>query len=192
VRIGGGGRDRVQHAHPRRDSRSRTVPAQHNVRRWGLLAACRTGGANRPGMSRPPQRWLGFVKSGARKLDHRGSWGIRLQTPRAGRRRNGGLAVLTTGRGFIERHRPARSSREDRARGSVGTPASRAALTGQRSLRRGPRATTSGRRSVGSTGKPQGRRTMRLRDIRRSWRVRRINRAVDSPRGGPWGRTWGA
>jgi hypothetical protein len=47
MRIEGGGRERVQHAHPRRGSRSEAVPARYSVRHWGLLAACRTGGANR-------------------------------------------------------------------------------------------------------------------------------------------------
>jgi hypothetical protein len=104
VRIGGGGRERVQHAHPRRDSRSCTVPARRYARHWGLLAACRTGGANRPGMSRPPQRWLGPASD--LKVRPPGVVRSRLQTPRAGRRRNGGLAVTT--RTALDREAPSR------------------------------------------------------------------------------------
>ena len=60
---GGGGRGmRVQRRTPPPGSRSCTVPARRYARRSGLLAACRTGGANRPGMSWPPQRWLGCPK----------------------------------------------------------------------------------------------------------------------------------
>jgi len=62
MRVEGGGRERVQHAHPRRGSRSRSGPGAPAARHWGLLAAGRTGGANRPGLSRPPQRWLGGLR----------------------------------------------------------------------------------------------------------------------------------
>src|SRR5436305_9596915 len=36
-------------------------PGAPAARHLGLLAACRTGGADRPGMSRPLKRWKGFL-----------------------------------------------------------------------------------------------------------------------------------
>src|SRR5438067_10341638 len=36
-------------------------PGAPAARHLGLLAACRTGGANRPGMPRPLKRWKGFL-----------------------------------------------------------------------------------------------------------------------------------
>src|SRR6185295_14822786 len=36
-------------------------PGAPAARHRGLLAACRTGGANRPGMPRPLKRWKGFL-----------------------------------------------------------------------------------------------------------------------------------
>jgi hypothetical protein len=95
VRIGGGGRERVQHAHPRRDSRSHTVPARqpratggtwrHVVPAVPTAQACRglrSGGK------------VSRAKARAPKVSPPGAERSRLQTPRAGRRRNGGLAAL--------------------------------------------------------------------------------------------------
>ena len=64
LETGGGGRAEVQRRTPKRGSRSCMVPARRYARRWGLLAAGRTGGANRPGMPRPPQRWIGSRPKG--------------------------------------------------------------------------------------------------------------------------------
>ena len=58
---------------------------------------------------------------GPEKLAHRGSHGASLETPRAGRWKNGGLAELPTP--------DASMLRDVEARGSSGTPASRASLT---------------------------------------------------------------
>ena len=125
---------RVQRRTPPPGSRSCTVPARRAARHWGPMAAGAARGHTathrfvpaavdrRPRRrARPPETVSppGVVQS-------------RLQTSRAGRWRNGGLADYQTGRGFIEKHRPACVSREAQARGSARTPASRAALTFRR------------------------------------------------------------
>ena len=62
-----------------------------------------------------------------RNLSHRGPCGGKPQTPRAGRWREGGLAVLPIPDGGLGRDcRSAQASREAWARGSAGPPASRA------------------------------------------------------------------
>ena len=67
---------------------------------------------------RRPSRKQGSPK----RRDHRGSRRIRLQTPRAGRRRNGGLADYQHERCLIERYRSASVSRETEARRSDHDP----------------------------------------------------------------------
>jgi hypothetical protein len=100
----------------------------------GLLAACRTGGANRPGMSRPPQRWLGLPRE---------SGSLKGRPPGVAREQASNTARGTPEKwrtcGYDNRaalHRKASLrlslARGDQARGSVRTPASRAALTFRR------------------------------------------------------------
>jgi len=83
------------------------------------------------GMS--PQRWIGSAASQGQEPErsvHRGSPGIRLQTPRAGRWRNGGLAAITKPSGACSRSIAPPGLRERlRPAGPHTTPASRAALT---------------------------------------------------------------
>ena len=84
VRIGGGGLGWVQHAHPHRGGRSRTVPARH-PRVAGALGdmpyrrRCRAPSC----MSRPQQRWLGVVPeeegTEPEMSVHRGSCGAGLK-----------------------------------------------------------------------------------------------------------------
>ena len=99
-------------------------PGALAARHRGLLVAGRTGGANRPGLSRSLQRWIGVLRESKapERSVHRGSLSIRLQTPRAGRWRNGGLADYQTERRFFEKHRSASVSRETEARGSDHDP----------------------------------------------------------------------
>jgi hypothetical protein len=95
----------------------------------GALGGCGPRDAHRAARKpRPPQRWKGSPAQaeGARKVSPPGVVRSRLQTSRAGRRRDGGLAVSTIGRRFIEKSRPACVSREAQARGSVVDPAFRA------------------------------------------------------------------
>src|SRR6185503_18007281 len=86
------------------------------------------------GRAGPHQRWIAMVTPP-------GAARSKPTTPRAGRRRDGGLAVI--------RQCSASASRDAEVRGSVGPPASRATLTGAHARRRSPRAKPSGRRSVG-------------------------------------------
>ena len=81
-----------------------------------------------PGMSRPPQRWLGSAV-GSLKVSPPGVVRNKASNTARGTPEKWRTCGLQIGRRFIEKHRPAQVSREAEARGSVRTPASRAALT---------------------------------------------------------------
>jgi len=79
-----------------------------------VLGGCARRRYPSPACSRKPtavDRWP-RASEGAWKVSPPGVVRSRLQTPRAGRRRNGGLADCKIGRRFIEKHRPAQISRE--------------------------------------------------------------------------------
>jgi len=83
--------------HPKRGSRSCTVPARRSARHWGPMAAG-AGGAIPQRIGLSPQRWIGGLGDEQGRLKrqvHRGSCRAGFETPRAGRRRVGGLAVTT-------------------------------------------------------------------------------------------------
>ena len=86
---------------------------------------------------------------GPEKNDHRGSRRIRLQTPRAGRWRNGGLAECKFERCLIERCRSACVSREAQARGSSHDPGVPRCLH----FRGGSRWQSSGAKCAARTGR---------------------------------------
>jgi hypothetical protein len=91
----------------------------------GTKGAGASAGPNRGFAGMSPQRWIGSAAPQGKEPErsvHRGSLSIRLPTPRAGRRRNGGLAVTTNRAALFEKHRSACVSREAQARGSARTP----------------------------------------------------------------------
>jgi hypothetical protein len=155
VRIGGGGRDKGATRTPASRQPKLHGPGAPAARHWGLWVAAARAMPIAPPASRGPRSGGEVSRRKPRKPEKVSPPGVvrsRLQTSRAGRRRDGGLAVSTIGRRFFEKHRPACVSREAQARGSGIDPASRAALTFLAVLfgmRRSPRARTSGWRSVG-------------------------------------------
>ena len=88
----------VQRRTPRSGSRSCTVPARQ-PRVTGLWVAAPEGDAHRRRAAEAQQRWIGAVpdqqkRTAPERSVHRGSCGAGLETPRAGRRRHGGLAEI--------------------------------------------------------------------------------------------------
>ena len=97
MRIGGGGsRTGATRTPDVAAAEAAAVPARQPRATGGSGRHAVPAVPSRPGMSRPPQRWIGSApdRKGAEpeRSVHRGSRRIRLQTPRAGRWRNGGLA----------------------------------------------------------------------------------------------------
>ena len=131
---GGGGRAGVMNDHPKRGSRSCTVPARQPrvTRDSGWLCPMRLPIAR--AQPRSQQRWIGDGPETPKgtppeRSVHRGPCGAGFKH----RARDAGeladLRLRQSGRRFIEKHRPACASREMQARGSVEDPASRASLS---------------------------------------------------------------